>query len=221
MINWNIEGNTLPFPTLSNFNTSFTMGVNWNFRAILSLHPESDSFTCVSTKPDNSTRCHNRRPLLSDIDLAKAGGILDAMDRCESLKASYGHLNELARLTLCIIHSEGDDQVELVSAIWQSRIEKHMKTEVETPVRPKSRRSIGRRRTSSLTVMTVLKEEKAEQVRVPYYLHFDIQLTTSSPLPVQPKVPLLGSQYLHPLDKTPVHQFGLVQEEICRARSAL
>jgi hypothetical protein len=101
--------------------------------------------------------------------LAKAGGILDAMDRCESLKASYGYLNELVRLTLCIIHSEGDDQVELISAIWQSRIEKHMKTEVETPVRPKSKRSIGRRRTSSITVMTVLKEEKAEQVRLPQF----------------------------------------------------
>lgn len=139
------------------------MASNWNFRTILNLQPESDSFSCVSTKPDNSARCHNRRPLLSDMDLAKAGGLLDAMDRCESLKASYKYLNELARLTLCIIHSEGDDQVELVSAIWQSRIEKHMKTEVEPAARPKTRRSIGRRRTSSITVMTVLKEEKAEQ----------------------------------------------------------
>jgi len=85
------------------------------------------------------------------------------MDQCESLKASYGYLDELARYTLCIIHSEGDDQVERITTVWKERIEKHMKGEIENPVRPKTRRSVGRRRTSSTTVMTVLKEEE-EQV---------------------------------------------------------
>lgn len=140
------------------------MAANWSFRTILNVYPESDSFTCVSTRPDNPEKCHNRRPLLSEMDLAKAGEVLDTMDRCESLKSSYRYLDELARLTLCIIHSEGDGQIERVSTVWQDKIEQHMRLEIDIPVRPKTRRSVGRRRTSSITVMTVLKEEKAEQV---------------------------------------------------------
>lgn len=96
--------------------------------------------------------------------LAKAAEILDHMDAVESLKESYGYLDDLAKLTLCIIHSEEDAQVHRISSIWRERIAVHMENEVGTPDRPKTRKSVGRRRTSSTTVMTVLKEEKEEQV---------------------------------------------------------
>src|SRR4051794_31116292 len=105
------------------------MASNWNFRTILELDPASDSFTCVSTKPDKSSRCQNRRPLLPDMDLAQAGQILDTMDRCDSLKTSYEYLDDLARLTLCIIHAEaGREHVAQISGGWKQKIMDHMKT---------------------------------------------------------------------------------------------
>jgi hypothetical protein len=144
------------------------MSSNWNFRAVLGVNPDSDSFTCVSVKQDNTPCCRNARPLLSDMDLSEASTILDVMDHCESLKTSFGYLDELARHTLCVIHSEReDDQVRAICGVWQKKIMEHMKTEVEVdaPVRPQTRRSSGRRGASfSAVVMTPVTEEKEEQV---------------------------------------------------------
>lgn len=100
------------------------------------------------------------------MDLSQAAEILDEMDSCGSLKDSYSYLDDLAKLTLCIIHSEKDDEVNQVSMIWREKIMAHMQIEVEPLAKAKSRKSIGRRRTSSTTVMTVLKEEKEEQVYI-------------------------------------------------------
>lgn len=144
------------------------MSSNWDFRSILDVHPESDDFTCVTIKQDNSGRCHNRRPLLSDMDLSEAATILDVMDNLESLKTSFGYLEELASRTLCVIHSEREgENIGAICRIWQHRIMQHMKTEVEveTSARPQSRRSIGRRGASfSAVVMTPVTEEREEQV---------------------------------------------------------
>jgi len=137
----------------------------WNFRQILNVYPESDSFTCVATRGDESTRCPNRRPLLSDIDLTEASKILDSMDNCESLKASYDYLLDLAHLTLCIEHSEsGLNQIAQISGRWQDKIILHMKKEVASTARPKTRRDFARKRGPSQSLMTVLVETKEEQV---------------------------------------------------------
>jgi hypothetical protein len=159
------------------------MSSNWNFRSILDVYPEADSFTCVSIKPDNSARCHNRRPLLSDIDLSEAASLLDIMDHCKSLKTSFRYLDDLARLTLCVVHSEvGDDQVELIIGQWKERIMDALHVEVEIPAaRPRSRRLVDKRRTLSTTVMTVLEEEKEEPVYCPGLLWQPLANINQSP----------------------------------------
>ena len=118
---------------------SFRMAARWNFREILNLYPESETFACVYTKVDSQTTiCCNRRPLLSDVDLRRASELLDSMDKCNSLSVSYNYLEDLARLTLCVIHAEsGLDQVGQISKRWKARIVRYQK-EVESPVRPKS-----------------------------------------------------------------------------------
>jgi len=146
------------------------MSTYWNFREILNISPEAESFGCVGTRPEDSTRCGNRRPLLSELNLAKASELLDTMDQCESLKASYDYLDELAHLTICIAHSESEnDQVTQISGRWIDMIIQHMRKEIMTSPRPKTRRGHTRPRESSFTTpsLAALDEEKEEQVCFP------------------------------------------------------
>lgn len=145
------------------------MTTYWNFRQILNIYPESDGFTCVAARGDESTRCPNKRPLLSDLDLAEAGKLLDSMDNCENLKASYEYLLDLAHLTLCVEHSEsGLRQIAQISGRWQDKIILHMKKEVASTARPKTRRpAFGRQRGPSQHLMGVLIETREEQVSSP------------------------------------------------------
>jgi hypothetical protein len=134
------------------------MSPNWNFREILDLNPESDAFECVGIKEFDDSKCFNKRPLLSDLDLAKAGKILDDMDHCESLKASFEYLDEVARSCLCVVHS--DAGIDQVIDRWMSKIQLHMQKEVAGTSRPKSRRGSGRPRGASQSLTAVLEDQK-------------------------------------------------------------
>jgi hypothetical protein len=134
------------------------MSPNWNFREILDVYPESDSFECVGIKECDDSKCFNKRPLLSDMDLSKAGKMLDDMDHVESLKTSFEYLDEVARNCLCVVHS--DASIDQVVERWRNEIVLHMQKEIASNARPKTRRSVGRPRGSSQSLMAVVEEHK-------------------------------------------------------------
>ena len=134
------------------------MSSNWDFREILDLHPDADDFECVGINTIDDSRCFNKRPLLSDLDLSRASDVLDLMDHCENLKASFEYLDELANLCLCVVHSEAG--AEHITSHWKNRVVHHMKKEVSSPARPKTRRPIWKERGNSQSLMTVVDQVK-------------------------------------------------------------
>jgi len=141
------------------------MSSNWDFRAILDLHPNADDFECVGVNTADDSKCFNKRPLLSDLDLSKASSVLDLMDQCESLKASFEYLDELAKLCVCVVHS--DMGTEHIAKHWKNRVVHHMKKEVSSPTRPKTRRPIWKERGNSQSLMAMVDEVKDQVCTCP------------------------------------------------------
>ena len=134
------------------------MSSNWDFRGILNLRPDEDDFECVGINTSDDSKCFNKRPLLSDLDLSKVSNVLDLMDHCESLKTSFEYLDELANLCLCVVHS--DAGTKHITSHWKNRVVHHMKKEVSSPTRPKTRRPIWKERGNSQSLMGVVDEVK-------------------------------------------------------------
>ncbi|RDL37165.1 uncharacterized protein BP5553_04598 [Venustampulla echinocandica] len=79
------------------------MPVHWNFRDVLNLYPEDDSFSCVASdeSPDVPRRCSNAVEIR---DRIAAGTVLDDIDGSTSHEAIFKGLEELSWLTLCKKH---------------------------------------------------------------------------------------------------------------------
>ncbi|KAF4637660.1 hypothetical protein G7Y89_g420 [Cudoniella acicularis] len=79
------------------------MAIRWNFRDILNINPENDTFTCVGTTDSDSSprRCQN--PVQRE-DRQAASKILDGMDNSTSHDVIFKGLEELTSLTLCRDH---------------------------------------------------------------------------------------------------------------------
>ncbi|KAG9247963.1 hypothetical protein BJ878DRAFT_111850 [Calycina marina] len=158
------------------------MSTNWNFREILDINPDSNDFECVGINASDDSTCFNKRPLLSEMGLAKACGVLNQMDHVGSLKASFNHLDELARLCLCVVHS--DAGTEHITTFWKKKVVHHMKKEVTAIARPKTRRPIEKQRGNSQSLDAVVEGLKINSAQAPLSHRTDsISEATKRPAP--------------------------------------